>query len=61
MMLISICDMDPFGLTNAPMAFAKHMNDVYREHLDKCTIVFIDDILIYSRSSEQHVEHLRIG
>ena len=60
-MLISICDMDPFGLTNAPMAFTKHMNDVYREHFDKCTIVFIDDILIYSRSSEQHVEHLRIG
>ncbi|XP_056850592.1 uncharacterized protein LOC108827423 [Raphanus sativus] len=50
----------PFGLTNAPAAFMKLMNDVFREHLDKCVIVFIDDILIYSRSREEHAEHLRI-
>ena len=50
----------PFGLTNAPAAFMKLMNDVFREYLDKCVIVFIDDILIYSRSREEHAEHLRI-
>ena len=48
----------PFGLTNAPAAFMKLMNDVFREHLDKCVIVFIDDILVYSRSREEHAEHL---
>ncbi|XP_048635110.1 uncharacterized protein LOC106428537 [Brassica napus] len=50
----------PFGLTNAPAAFMKLMNDVFREHLDKCVIVFIDDILVYSRSREEHAEHLQI-
>ena len=50
----------PFGLTNAPAAFMKLMNDVFREHLDKCVIVFIDDILVYSRSRGEHAEHLRI-
>ena len=50
----------PFGLTNAPAAFMKLMNDVFREQLDKFVIVFIDDILVYSRSREEHAEHLRI-
>ena len=50
----------PFGLTNAPASFMKLMNDVFCEHLDKCVIVFIDDILVYSRSREEHAEHLRI-
>ena len=49
-----------FGLTNAPAAFMKLMNDVFREHLDKCVIFFIDDILVYSRSREEHAENLRI-
>ena len=44
----------PFGLTNAPAAFMKLLNDVFREYLDKCVIVFIDDILIYSQSREEH-------
>lgn len=39
----------PFGLTNVPAAFMKLMNNMFREYLDKCVIVFIDDILVYSR------------
>lgn len=49
-----------FGLTNAPAVFMKLMNDVFREYLDKCVIVFIDDILVYSHSKEEHAWHLRI-
>jgi hypothetical protein len=50
----------PFGLTNAPAAFMDMMNRIFREHVDRCVVVFIDDILIYSKSQEEHVEHLRI-
>ena len=49
-----------FGLTNGPAAFMKLMNNVFREYLDKCVIVFIDDILVYSRSKEEHEWHLRV-
>ena len=49
----------PFGLTNALAAFMDLMNRVCNPFLDKCVIVFIDDILIYSRSREEHEEHLR--
>ena len=49
----------PFGLTNAPAAFMDLMNRVFRRFLDKFVIVFIDDILIYSRSVGQHKKHLR--
>ena len=50
----------PFGLTNAPDAFMDMMNRICRPYLDKFIIVFIDDILIYSKSEEQHRTHLLI-
>jgi hypothetical protein len=47
-----------FGLTNAPAYFMYLMNKVFMEYLDKFVMVFIDDILVYSRSEEEHEDHL---
>ncbi|CAJ2634448.1 unnamed protein product [Trifolium pratense] len=50
----------PFGVTNAPGVFMEYMNRIFHSFLDRFVVVFIDDILIYSKSEEEHEEHLRI-
>ena len=49
-----------FGLNNAPAAFMDMMNRVFEDYLDKFVIVFIDDILIYSKGRNEHAQHLRL-
>jgi hypothetical protein len=48
-----------FGLTNAPTTFYTFMNDIFRKWFDDFVVIYIDDILVYNNSMEEHVEHLR--
>ena len=50
----------PFGVTNALVVFMDYMNRIFQPFLDKFVVVFIDNILIYSRTQEEHAEHLRL-
>src|SRR3954465_15027255 len=49
-----------FGLTNAPATFSRMMNSIFMEYLDKFVVIYLDDILIYSKKEEEHAEHLRL-
>ena len=49
----------PFGLTNAPVVFMALMNNVFAQYLDHFTVVYVDDVLVYSKSKEEHEKHLR--
>ena len=50
----------PFRLTNAPTAFMDLMNRVFRPYVDQFVVVFIEDILVYSKDAQEHEKHLRI-
>ena len=50
----------PFGLTNASTTFIDLMNTVFQPYLNRFVVVFIDDILVYSRTEDEHDEHLRV-
>ena len=50
----------PFGLINAPVVFMDLMNRIFHQYLDQFVVIFIDDILIYSASEDEHRQHLKI-
>jgi len=49
----------PFGLTNAPATFQRFINEILGEHLDVFVVAYLDDILIFSQTKEQHMEHVK--
>jgi len=49
----------PFGLTSAPSVFQRHLNNILAEKIDRGVVVYIDDILIYSKTEEEHIELVR--
>ena len=49
----------PFGLTNTPATFQAYINSALSDLLNKCCVVYLDDILIYSDNEEQHTEHIQ--
>ena len=51
----------PFGLTNGPTKFMNLLNSIYQEYLDKFVLIFLNDILIYSKNEEEHNYHLRLA
>ena len=46
----------PFGLANAPSVFQKHLNNILSEKIDRAVVVYIDNILIYTETEEEHIE-----
>ena len=50
----------PFGLTNAPTVFQHMMNDIFREYLNHFVVIYLDDILVFSSSMEEHTHHVRL-
>ena len=50
----------PFSLSNAPATFMQTMNHVFRSHIGKFIIIYFDDILVFSKTIEEHVEHLKV-
>lgn len=50
----------PMGLTNAPATFQRCMNYLFKDYIGKFVVIFLDDILIYSKSEEEHAQHLKI-
>src|SRR5438132_12750789 len=50
----------PFGLTNAPATFMTMINNVFHQYLDKFVIIYLDDVLIYSKTKAEHLQHLEL-